>query len=52
MSTIITNASIDVASSSRIGLNRRQAALALAILALALALFRPLLPEWLLRVPA
>ncbi len=52
MSTIITSAPTDIARLNGTGLNRRQVALALVILALTLALLRPVLPEWLLRVPS
>jgi len=52
MSTIITSAPTDIARLNGTGLSRRQVALALVILALTLALLRPVLPEWLLRVPS
>lgn len=46
MNTLATTSTIDIG-----GLNRRQVALALLLVALSLALLRPFLPDWLIRVP-
>ncbi len=51
MNTVTTAAPPNAARLRGAWPNRRQAALALALLALGLALLRPILPEWLLRVP-